>query len=708
MKIDDLIKELTLDEKIGMIHGDGLFQTKGVERLGIPPLKMADGPMGVRKDFKNDRWEDIGQSYDFVTYHPCNAAVAATWNPNMARDLGDSLGQEARGRKKDVILAPGINIVRSPFGGRNFEYLSEDPYLTQQMVVPMIQGIQQHDVAACVKHFALNNQETDRLEVEVDVSDQALWEIYLPGFYSAIKEGNVHSLMGAYNKYKGEYCCQSHRLLNGLLRETWQYDGMLVSDWGGVHQTYETAYSALDLEMNVTSNFDEYYLANPLKEAILAGRIEESVVDEKVYHLLTLMDRLKMLSTQERVQRTYNTLDSQEKILKIAEESIVLLKNDENLLPIQKTEALSILVVGENAERIHSNGGGSSEIKALFEMTPLLGLHMAANDNVTFNYAKGYESLNQEIHEKNWQEKSTEADFKMTDSRDLVDNNTGKILRDEAVNLAKTADIVIFIGGLNHDHDSEGIDREDLNLPYQQNELIEALLEVNSQTVVSLVGGSAVAMPWIEKASTVLWTWYNGARGGQAFGEVVFGQVNPSGRLPMSFPKHIEDCSAHSIGEFPGSEVVKYSEGIYVGYRHHDVHQIEPLFSFGHGLSYTNFESSIKKVTVDESDELKVIVEIDIKNIGNVEGKETIQIYVGSNEQDVRYKQLKGFDKVMLKPLESQKVIIELDKYSFGRYENEKFNVKNGSYTLYLGSSSSKINDQNIINIKQNYSYQLV
>lgn len=707
MGIEEMLEELTLDEKLGMIHGAGLFRTEGVPRLGIPPLKMADGPMGVRHDFKNGSWETIGLSNDYVTYHPCNTALAATWNPKLAYEFGDSLGKESRGRNKDVILAPGINIVRSPFGGRNFEYMSEDPRLIQELVVPLIKGIQENDVAACVKHFALNNQETNRLEVEVNVSEQALWELYLPGFYSAVKEAETYSLMGAYNKYKGEYCCQSKQLLNNILREQWQFDGMVVSDWGGVHQTKEAAESALDIEMNVTNNFDTYYLANPLKEAILAGEIAESEVDKKVINILRLMKRLNMLPGQKRLPGTYNTIKSQETILDVARESIVLLKNDANILPLEAKSGLSILVVGENAEKIHSNGGGSSEIKALFEMTPLIGLQMAAGGDVSIEYVKGYQADETQEFEGNWQEKSTEVDFQMVQTATSDNTEKRRKLRDEAIEKAKNSDVVIFVGGLNHDFDTEGNDRSDLNLPYEQDELITELLKVKPETILSFVGGSAIAMPWIDNAKTIVWSWYAGSRGGQALGEVIFGQTNPSGKLPVTFPKQIEDCSAHSVGNFPGDTEVNYSEGIYVGYRHHDTKQIEPLFGFGHGLSYTEFTSRITNIEVVETEKLSVKVEIEVENTGNTSGQEIVQLYVSQPRIEQNYKQLQSFSKVNLEPGEKTTVLLELSEKHFGRYHNGSFKVDADKYELHLGDSAISISETKIIELTNQYEYCL-
>lgn len=404
-KIEMILQELTLDEKIGMIHGDGLFCTKAVERLGIPALKMSDGPMGVRQEFENDAWKAVGNSDDYVTYLPCNSAVASTWNRELAYEAGKVLGEEARGRGKDVILAPGINIKRSPLCGRNFEYMSEDPYLTGEMAVPLIKGVQTADTAACVKHFAVNSQETERLWVEAEVSDRALREVYLPAFEKAVREGESYSLMGAYNRLRGEHCCESKSLLNGILRGEWGYDGMVVSDWGAVHNTKEAAESALDIEMSVTDDFDDYCMANPLKRAVEAGEISECLIDEKVRNILRLMFRLHILGGGERKAGSYNTPEHRQCVLETAREAVVLLKNERKLLPLCEKDTKRVLVIGDNADRIHSCGGGSAEIKALYEITPLMGIKKLLGGNADVTYVKGYEAddFEESGNDVNWQ-----------------------------------------------------------------------------------------------------------------------------------------------------------------------------------------------------------------------------------------------------------------------------------------------------------------
>ena len=695
--IENLIGQLTLEEKIGMIHGDGLFRTKGVERMGIPPLTFSDGPMGVRNEFENDQWKPIGNTDDYVTYLPSNGALAATWNPTLSYETGKVLGREARGRGKDVILAPGINIKRSPLCGRNFEYISEDPHLIGEMAVPLIQGIQEEDTAACVKHFALNNQETERLWVDVKVSERALREIYLKAFKRCVEEGDSYSLMGAYNRYLGEHCCESKELLNHILREEWQYDGMIVSDWGAVHHTKEAAESALDIEMSVTNNFDEYCMANPLKEAIERGELSEELVDEKVRNILHLMGRLHMIDGKERKAGTYNTLEHHQKALEVARESVVLLKNQEGQLPLSRQDVNKVLVIGDNANRVHSNGGGSAEIKALYEVSPLLGIKKILGGNAEVTYVQGYfaDDIDQEEQEQNWQADSLENGGGST--RTIADPTKALVekrerLRVEAVEKAKEFDMIIFVGGQNHAQDSEGHERPDMKLPYDQDKLIEELLEVNDNMIVVIVSGSPVEMPWIHRVKTLVWSWYAGMEGGTATAEVLFGLVNPSGRLPESFPITHMDCSAHCIGEFPGGKTVSYKEGIFVGYRYYDTEQIPILFPFGYGLSYTEF--SYDKVEIKQEGE-EIGVFVTITNCGKIAGKETVQCYVGKNDSKVERprKELKAFAKIELQGGETKTIRLSIKKEELAYYDEieKSFLVEAGQYQLYVGKSVADI-----------------
>lgn len=668
-RAEALVQRLTLDEKINMVHGAQLFQTKGVSRLGIPPLRMSDGPMGVRQEFKPAAWQPIGRTDDYVTYLPCNSALAATWNRELAYAAGSVLGEEARGRGKDVILAPGINIKRSPLCGRNFEYFSEDPYLTKEMAVPFIRGVQNWDVAACVKHFAANNQETERLWVDVEVDEEALRKIYLPAFFGAVAKGGSYTVMGAYNKVKGEHCCQSEYLLHDILRKEWGYDGVVISDWGGAHNTEQAANSQLDIEMSVTDNFEQYYMAEPLKRKIENGEIAEEKLDEKVTRILMLMMRLHMLEEGEggrtRKVGTYNTPEHRKKALDVARESIVLLKNERSRLPLCGKQVKRLLIIGENAVCTHADGGGSAEIKALYEITPLMGIQTLLGGNTQIEYTPGYCRDNEKKEtQNNWQETSLEEDRGQTGRKTFHEMAASKCaaLREEALAKAAEYDDVIFIGGLNHEFDSEGIDREDMKLPYGQDELISGLLEIRPEAVITFVGGSPIEMTkWVEQADTVVWSWYAGMEGGRALAEVLFGEVNPSGKLPDTFYKSHTDCSAHALGEFPGGKTVHYREGVFVGYRYNDTFHIQPQFCFGYGLSYTTF-SYENPVLTNKNGKWQVCC--DVENVGGCVGKEIVQVYLAPKvrKENEPEQELKGFEKVSLEPGEKKTVVVEIEE----------------------------------------------
>lgn len=724
--VEQLLGELTLEEKISMIHGNGLFCTGEVTRLGIPSLKMADGPMGVRNDFENARWQTIGLSDDFVTYLPSNSAIASTWNKDLAHLAGKVLGEEARGRGKDIILAPGINIKRSPLCGRNFEYISEDPKLTEDIAVPIIQGIQAYDVAACVKHFAVNSQETDRLWVDTLVDERSLREIYYPGFKAAVQIAGSYSLMGAYNLLRGEHCCTSKYLLGDILRDEWGYDGTVISDWGGVHDTLLAAESELDIEMAVTYEFDEYFMANPLLAQIKAGNISEKVVDTKVRHILRLMLRLNMLGdySSKRISGNYNTRAHQEAVLDIARESIVLLKNTEKRLPLSSQGQKKIAIIGQNAEKIHSNGGGSAEIKALYEISPLMGIKKLLGGNTQVSYAKGYYiPSSEEVHCLNWQATSTmhqeeamfseaeHAQFQKDHQQKIEKISTeSKVLLNQAIQLASSCEQVIFVGGLNHDFDVEGLDRTDLKLPYGQDELIEALLQVNPNMTIVLVAGSPVEMPWVDKAKAIIWSWYAGMEGGSALAEVLFGITNPSGHLPETFPKKLEDTIVHQLDAFGHCGQVTHEEGIFVGYRYFDTQHVDPEFCFGHGLSYTSFEYTELQVKLDEKTHTPIKLEITIVNTGVYDGSEVVQVYVGAIDSDIvrPIHELRAFEKVSLKQGETKKITIDLHIEAFGFFNDKKkkFTALPGRYFIEVGSSSRDIRCTKTVTLMNHYEWK--
>ncbi|WP_051200660.1 glycoside hydrolase family 3 protein [Butyrivibrio sp. XPD2002] len=681
-RAEEILEALTLDEKIGMIHGNEFFKTKGVPRLGIPPLSMSDGPMGVRAEFHPSEWIPVGNTDDYVTYLPCNSAVAATWNRNLASRTGNVLGEEARGRGKDVILAPGMNLKRSPLCGRNFEYFSEDPFLTSELATEYVKGVQSWDVAACLKHFALNHQETQRLEVDEEIDDEVLRGLYLQVFKDVIDNSNPYSIMVAYNKLNGEYCSQSKYLLNDILRKEWGYEGFVVSDWGAVHDTVKAAEADIDCEMSVTDDFDDYKLANPLKEKVLSGEVDEALIDKKVLRILILMLRLNMLDDDMMIRKDapYNSFAARQDCLDIARGSVVLLKNEDNTLPIGRynIKTKKILVIGENANRIHSNGGGSAEIKALYEISPLMGLKSRIGGAAQVDYLRGYASTiveNVAPNGTNWQALSLEdGGGKTADGEGADQGNCGcegaggngnagsagvngsgdgtwkdiaeyrKHLRKEALAAVDDYDYVVFVGGLNHDIDSEGIDRKNIDLPYEQNELLEALLDKRPDTVVAMIGGGAVDMTrWLDKCKALIWMYYNGMEGGNALAEVILGDINPCGHLPETFYCKAEDSSALSVGDFGDPEMVHYREGFHIGYRHIYKENIPVQFPFGYGITYSDFE-----ISSPSFNHAKHTAKGKLTNKSDVDGAEIIQVYrLPDEHQD--YLELVGFEKVYIR-----------------------------------------------------------
>ncbi len=705
-QLTELISQMTLQEKIDMVHGSELFATKAVERLGIPAFKTSDGPRGVRKEFEKDTWKDIGLTFDYTSYLPCNTALAATWSRELARSTGQILGKEARGRGKDMILAPGINIMRTPLCGRSFEYMGEDPYLAGELAVELVQGIEEYDVSSCLKHFAVNNQETRRLDVDVEVSERALREIYFPAFEAAVTKGKAKGVMGAYNKLRGMHCCHNDYLLKQVLREEWGFEGILVSDWGGVHSTKAAMENGLDMEMSVTNDFDEYYMANPLKEAIEKGEYPIELLNEKIMHILTVMNELHMLDG-ERKAGSYNDIEDKQVLRRAAEESIVLLKNEDGLLPLDAKKIKKLLVVGENANRRQAPGGGSAEIKALYEITPLLGLNMLLGGNTEITYIPGYHNVDigniwaNTGDGENGQADSIDASVepkkkKTHEEKKAIEEKMNAKYLVEVLEAAKTADAIIYIGGLTHDYDTEGQDRADMKLPYGQDKLISELLAVRPDTVIALLAGSPVDMSaWLDKASTVCLHWYAGMEGGYALAEALFGKINPSGHLPETFPMHEEDCPAVVLGEYPGGDKVHYGEDIFIGYRYYDTYEVKPAFPFGYGLSYTDFVMS--GLQVEKLSENRVKVFFRISNVGDRAGADVAQIYVSDKFPKVKKasKELKAFEKVYLEPGETKEIIVELDERAFAYYDEERksFRVEPGTYTVLLAKSAEEIVD---------------
>ena len=546
-RIDDALARMTLDEKIAVIHAQSKFSSPGVKRLGFPDLWTDDGPHGVRPDVLWDEWVQAGQTNDSCVAFPALTCLAATWNPALSRLYGESLAEEALYRGKHVILGPGVNINRTPFNGRNFEYMGEDPWLASRMVVPYIQGLQSKGVAACVKHYALNNDEEYRHQVNVIVSDRALHEIYLPAFKAAIQEGGAWAVMGSYNLYQNQHNCHNATLLNKILKQDWGFDGVVISDWGGCHNTEEAIQNGLDLEfgswtdgltMGVTNAYDNYYMALPYKRLIREFKYSTKELDEKVRRVLRLFYRTTMNR-----QRPFGFLCSEshyEAALKIAQQGIVLLKNDRKILPVKK--ARRILVVGENAIKMMTVGGGSSSLKVQKEILPLDGIKTRFAE-AEVDFARGYVGDTIQSYDG------------VTVGRSLYDLRSAEELTAEAVAKAKDADVVIFIGGLNKSNyqDCEGHDRQTYGLPYGQDQLIEALVKANPNLVYVNISGNAVAMPWAHKVPVIVQGWFIGSEAGEALASVLAGDVNPSGKLPFTWYARLEDCGAHATGSYPGT-----------------------------------------------------------------------------------------------------------------------------------------------------------
>lgn len=693
-RVQDALSRMTLKEKVRLSYAQSKFSSPGVPRLGIPELYWSDGPHGVRMEINWNDWNHAGWTNDSITAFPALTALAATWNPEMSAAYGKSIGEEALYREKDVLLGPGVNIYRTPLNGRNFEYMGEDPYLASVMVVPYIQELQKNGVAACVKHYAVNNQETWRNHIDVLVSDRALYEIYLPAFKAAIVEGGSWTIMGAYNKIAGQHACHNDRMLNQILKKDWGFDGVVVSDWGGTHNTAEAALNGLEVEMGSytdglstdnSNGYDSYYLGNAYLKMIQEGKVPESVVNDKAARILRLIFRTSMNRN-----KAFGSLCTDEHYAAaeaIGNEGIVLLKNAPvakkapALLPL-KADYQNILVVGDNAVRRLNEGGGSSELKVRDMVSPLDGLRAIYGNRV--KYAQGYA-----------------AGQPMYGREDVIPQEESDKLRAEAVAMAKEADVVILVGGLNKNHlqDCEGGDRQSYGLPFGQDQLIEELLAVNKNLVLVLLSGNAVEMPWVEKVPSIVQGWYLGSMGGKSLANVLSGKVNPSGKLPFSFPVKLTDCGAHSFDSlsYPGDGIKQeYKEDILVGYRWYDTKKIAAQFAFGHGLSYTTFEygkavASAKKMTLDGQLELTVSV----KNVGDVAGKEVVQLYIGDEKCTVLrpLKELKHFQKIALNPGEEKAVSFTITADDLKYYDEtlKDWTAEPGKFKVYIGSSSSDI-----------------
>ena len=709
-RVEDALSRLTLEEKVALTHAQSKFCSPGVARLGIPEFWMTDGPHGIRPEVLWDEWEQAGWTNDSCVAFPALTCLAASWDPEIARLYGKSIGEEARYRNKTVLLGPGVNIYRSPLNGRNFEYMGEDPYLAGKMVVPYVQGVQQNGVAACVKHYALNNQEVNRHTTNVIVDDRALYEIYLPAFKAAVQEGNVWAIMGSYNLYKNQHGCHNQYLLNDILKGEWGFDGVVVSDWGGVHNTQEAITNGLDMEFGSWTNglsngasnaYDNYYLADPYLKLIREGKVGTKELDDKVRRIL----RLAYRTTMDR-NRPYGSLCSEAHFAvarRIGEEGIVLLQNRNDLLPIDLNRAKRIAVIGENAIKMMTVGGGSSSLKVKYELSPLDGIRKRVGDQAEVIYARGY------VGDPSGEYNGVKS------GQDLEDSRSPEELIAEAVAVAKEADYVIFIGGLNKSahQDCEDADRKELGLSYGQDKVITALAKANKNLIVVNISGNAIAMPWVKEVPAIVQAWYLGSEAGSAIASVLTGDVNPSGKLPFTFPASLQDVGAHKLGEYPGtprsdgSPIVdqKYNEGIFVGYRWADKEKTKPLFSFGHGLSYTTFAygKAVADKKVMGQDETLTIT-LPVTNTGCREGSEVIQLYISDLQSSLPrpVKELKGFSKVKLAPGETREVTFTIGKEALSFFDDTRHEwvAEPGKFEAWIGASSTDIRNKVAFELK--------
>lgn len=688
-KIDSIISVMSLEEKIAMLHGKAFFTSEGIPRLGIKELHYTDGPFGIREEMEPDSWNSLRLTTDSATFLPTGSALAATWNTDMAYQYGKVLGEEALARGKDILLGPAVNITRSPLNGRTYEYMSEDPLLNSRLAVQYINGVQNCGVASCVKHYAANNQETNRGSVNVTMDERTLREIYLPAFRAAVEEANVYAVMAAYNKFRGSYCAENDYLLNRVLKGEWNFKGLVMSDWGGTHSTVASALNGLDVEMGSSPNHQ--YFGQPLLDSVKAGSVPLSVIDDKVRRILGVMffaqkkgnaPKDAVVSTPEHGNTAY----------KIASESIVLLKNSKNLLPLKMGGVRKIAVIGDNATHKHSSEGFGAGVKARYEITPLAGLRARIGRNADIQFVQGYKPKYLPSAGRGFGRQP--------------DNSPDTLLLREAVDAAASSDVVILFVGTNRVYETEGTDRLYLTLPYGQDELITAVTKANANTVIVVVSGAPVDLNIAaNSASSIIWSGFNGSESGNAIADVLLGNINPSGKLPFTFPVSLNDSPVESLKAIPGEDSVNYSEGLLVGYRWFDTKKIQPLFCFGHGLAYTDFSySGIKTNRKEFGKTDKIELSLKVKNTGSRSGLETVQIYVKTDNFKIFMpeKELKAFKKVMVAAGSVSTVKFELNVGDLAWF-NEKtmrWEVEPGNYKIIAGSSSRDLKGETTISVK--------
>ena len=694
-QIESIIKSMTLEEKIAMIHGKNMFSSEGIPRLGIADMEYADGPFGIREEMEPHSWNSVHLKTDSATFFPTGSALAATWSTYWAFLYGKGMGHEARLRGKDMILGPAINIQRIPTGGRTYEYMSEDPLLSGALAVAYTRGVQETGTAVCLKHYALNNQEDYRGFVDVRISPRAMHEIYLRPFEMAVREGDAWGVMAAYNKVNGRWCSANEPLLNHILRQQWGFPGMVISDWGGVHSTVDAVTSGMNVEMPGSR-----YMGNALLDSVKAGKVSEEVINQRVREILRVRLTVKPIAKEEANRLPVGNPEEMNTALEVARRSIVLLKN-EALLPIDLKRIKTIAVIGENAITRMALGGVGAGVKTRCEITPLEGLQKALAGKVKLTYVQGYRSFDR-------------------DSRNKKQNpvqNADRQLMAEAVKAAKRADLVIFFAGDNREVETEGSDRKSMTLPSGQDELARALAKANKRMVTVIVSGGPVDLTTVSEVSgALLASWFNGSMGGQALAEVLTGKISPSGKLPFSWPKRLEDVPAYALGVYPqelknnaqgdifvglvnnqSNErrqqlIANYAEEDLVGYRWYDCNNVEVAYPFGFGLSYAQFHYSdlVVKPTADGFD-----VSFVITNNSSVEAEEVAQVYVARPVSHIMrpVKELKGFKRVALKAGERKAVSLTVRRSDLCHWDEhaETWMLEPGKIKVLVGGSSDNL-----------------
>lgn len=689
-KINKIIAQMTLEEKVEMLHSKTNMSSEGVPRLGIQDIKYTDGPFGIREE-NGDGFRPLGWKLDSATYFPTGSALAATWSKELARKNGQAISREARLRGKDIILGPAINIQRLPVGGRTYEYLSEDPILSAALALEFTLGAQEEGTAVCLKHFALNNQETNRGSVNVIADERTMREIYLKPFEDAVIEGGAMCIMPAYNKVNGYYCSENAHLLNEILRGEWGFRGMTVSDWGGTHSTMGAALGGLDVQMT-----GDNYFGQALIDSVRNGALPEAVVDNKVREILRLRHAVEAIPDD--VANTMMTSQpAQQKVAyEIAQKSIVLLKNEDKTLPISK-DIKKIAIIGQNAVLSTAIGGVGAGVKTLYEISPLEGIQARAEkEGIEVIYAPGYKNLHR---------------------RDNLSQGADPEMLAEAVAIAEDADIVLFLAGTNKQIETEGSDRRNIMLPAGQEEIAKALYEVNSNLVTVLISGGPCDLRELEPNSpAIVQGWWNGLEGGTALAEVLFGDIAPSGKLPFTFPLKLEDSPAYALGNFPNGQAGAdlftlqyrkdieqqaqelsadnsiYSEGIFVGYRWFETKEIPVMYAFGHGLSYVDFEYGPLSCKTGRK---AIKLTFQLKNMGEMEADELVQVYVSRPESNIErpLKELKTFERVTLAAGETKNISIEIPVEELRHWDidADKWSIEKGAVDIFVGSSSDDI-----------------